>query len=353
MSGSVHIVKRTVQSGKRYVVRYRLGGRAFKLRHGGSFTREKDAKLRRDFIAGELAAGRDPGVALKALRDKPATVTVSQWGERFVKSRVDVSAKTQKNYAQSRARVDEMFGDRDPRTITPAECGEWIAENDDLAPSTLRNYFSTFAQILDHADVEPNPCRSSKVKLPPTIKAEHQILTFGEFEQIIAAIPARYRLPLEIIECCALRVGELAQLTWGDIDWTRSRIRVSKQRTKGKSGGQRFILLPAELLARVSDLLPPDDRVSSRRIFRDITADGLQRAMRRACVKAGIPEYSPHDLRHRRSSLWGAQGTPQALWSRRMGHSQVSTTQDEYSHVVAPNDDLWADFWASAVENAE
>lgn len=340
----MHIVRRdTAKSGRRYIVRYRIGGRAFKLRHGGSFTREKDAKLRRDFIAGELAAGRDPAAALATMRDKPRTFTVAQWGERFSKSRVDVTESTRRQYARARVRIDETFADRDPSSITWAEVQEWVADNDDLAPSSLRQYVATFAQILDHADVDPNPVRSRKVKLPKDTRGEHSVMSWREFQAIVANVTARYRLALEVLECCGLRVGELTSLTWGDVDWSRGRLRVSK----------RFILIPDELLARVADLVPPDDRAVGRRIFRDVTVHGLQSAMQRACVKAGVPVYSPHDLRHRRSSLWGALGTPQALWSRRMGHSQVSTTQDAYSHVVAPDDDAWADFWRSAAGRAE
>ena len=64
---SLTITTRQAKDGPRYVVRYRLGGRSYPVRHAGSFRTLKEAKVRRDLVAGELAAGRsrrpasDPG----------------------------------------------------------------------------------------------------------------------------------------------------------------------------------------------------------------------------------------------------------------------------------------------------
>jgi len=44
-----------------------LGGRAYPIVHAGSFRTLKEAKTRRDLVAGELAAGRNPAEALQAL----------------------------------------------------------------------------------------------------------------------------------------------------------------------------------------------------------------------------------------------------------------------------------------------
>src|SRR5438132_8046471 len=64
---SALITTRRTKSGPRYVVRYRLGGRAYGLVHGGSFRTLKEARARRDLLAGELANGRNPADVLKAL----------------------------------------------------------------------------------------------------------------------------------------------------------------------------------------------------------------------------------------------------------------------------------------------
>lgn len=57
---SALVTTRQTKSGPRYVARYRLGGRAYPLVHGGAFRTLKEARARRDLIAGELASGRNP-----------------------------------------------------------------------------------------------------------------------------------------------------------------------------------------------------------------------------------------------------------------------------------------------------
>ena len=57
---SAFIVKRGEGPKRRFVVRFSLGGRAWPIEHGGSFKTDREARIRRDLIAGELAAGRNP-----------------------------------------------------------------------------------------------------------------------------------------------------------------------------------------------------------------------------------------------------------------------------------------------------
>ena len=77
---SLVITTRQTTSGPRYVVRFRLGGRAYPVQHGGSFKTMKEAKVRRDLIAGELAAGRNPAVLLQAMTVQPTGVEQSRSG---------------------------------------------------------------------------------------------------------------------------------------------------------------------------------------------------------------------------------------------------------------------------------
>jgi Arm DNA-binding domain len=74
MASATITVRRTKAGAKRYLVRFRLGGRAYPIEHGGSFQTMKEARIRRDLIAGELAAGRNPAEALRARHTERKTV---------------------------------------------------------------------------------------------------------------------------------------------------------------------------------------------------------------------------------------------------------------------------------------
>jgi integrase len=214
---SVTITTRRAKSGPRYVVRYRLGGRAYPVEHGGSFKTLREAKVRRDLIGGELAAGRNPADLLRALVEKPTARTFREWAEAYRMSRVDIGAETRKNMRSHLLRFEAMFGDRDPASITPSDVQEWIGANAELKPASLGRYIATLRQILDFAAVDTNPARDGRVRLPRIETAVVEPPTMEQVEAILAHVPGRWRLPLRTLEQTGMRVGELSHLsgaTW-------------------------------------------------------------------------------------------------------------------------------------------
>jgi integrase len=350
---SLVITTRKTKSGPRYAVRYRLGGRAYPLVHGGSFKTLKQAKGRRDLIAGELAAGRNPADLLRQMVERPQPVTLSVWFARFIESRVDVGPKTIELYQNARDRIVPHVGDRDLKAVTAADIQQVVAANaDELSPGSLRKYRSTWAQVFDFADVDPNPVRSPKVKLPQRTSEEISPPSQQEWKSIKRTIAKKLLLPMRLIECLGLRVSECLELTYGDLDLASGRVRISKTRTKTASG-QRWLALPNELRDELDALVPLEDRHSDRLVFPGVTIPAIREGLYRACTNAKIVAYSPHDLRHRRISLWVAQGFDPVAIKTWAGHARTSMTLDVYSHVIVdPNGDEWREHW-SAVYAAE
>ncbi|WP_238316016.1 tyrosine-type recombinase/integrase [Nosocomiicoccus massiliensis] len=67
-----------------------------------------------------------------------------------------------------------------------------------------------------------------------------------------------------------------------------------------------------------------------RRIFNSTINDYLKRK----CKDAGIPVISIHGLRHTHASLLLFAGVSIASVSRRLGHSNITTTQQTYLHII-------------------
>lgn len=335
---------RTVKSGKRYQVLYRRGGRSFKIETAGTFAIKREAETRRDLVGGWLAGGLDPREQLRLLATPPRLVRLDESFDAMAATRHDVGDSRQRHYAHARRHaLAFFFPTRDPHTITVAEVREyvgWLVAKG-YAAGTVHTYFGPLAQVLDHLDIEPNPARHRSVKLPKIERAEPTVMTLSQFRRILAKIGARWRLPLRVIEATGMRPGELMKLTWGDVDTYESRLRISVTRTKTRAG-QRWAQLPAALMDELQALTPVEDRTADRRVFGG-TVNGLFQAMQRACLVAGVPAFSPRDLRHRRASLWHAQGVPDKVVQERIGHEKLSTTHDVYTHVVVdPRDDEWA-----------
>jgi integrase len=335
---SAWVEKRNVTSGVRHVVRYRIGGRESALRFGGSFRTQREAKIRRDVIAGELAALRVPDLSL--LERQAPLRTLETVAQAWRDSRVDVSAGTAATHSVNLGRILSRFGDRDLSTLEPSDVAALVAElhAEGLARESIRKTVSTLAQVLTFADIEPNPARNKvAVRLPREDRAEIQPPTAAHLLAVLPVLPSRYRLPVLVLDATGMRVGELERLTWGDVDEQEGRWRVSA--AVAKTGKARWIQPPKTLFERVSGLLPRDDRTADRRVFEGVTGDRLRTAIARACTAAGVPSFSPHDVRHRRATLWHLSGVPAATASAWLGHSAQEHLRT-YAHAVLDRTEL-------------
>jgi integrase len=63
-------------------------------------------------------------------------------------------------------------------------------------------------------------------------------------------------------------------------------------------------------------------------------------AISRACVAAGVPVFSPHDLRHRRISLMHLAGIPWARIGEHVGQRDLAVTANTYTHVLIDETEL-------------
>ena len=327
---SLIITTRKAKDGPRYVVRYRLGGRAYPIVHAGSFKRLREAKARRDFVAGELASGRNPADALRAIVEPRQRRTFSQWSDVYKKSRVDLADETIKNLDSHLKAILPTFEDRDPATITPADVQEWVASLT-LKPASIRRYLATLRAVLDFADIAPNPARDSRVKLPREEQSVVDPPSSADVDTIIATIPARWRLALRTLAETGMRVGEAHALEWGDVDENASRFRIKGGKT---AAARRWVAVPKALMVELAATCPREDRTPERRVFPGFTADVAKNVMARACKTAGIVHRHPHDLRHRYASVQIARGVPVTTVAAQLGHTKKSLTLDTYSHVL-------------------
>lgn len=275
-------------------------------------------------MAGEIAHGRNPADLLDAMchaRVPTPTVSLSTWGERFLASRIDVDENTTKNYRAALKIIGETFGDRDPATITVSEIAEWIASMaENRKAGTLGQYLIVFRLLLDHVGLEPNAARDPRVKLPKQVREEPQPPSMEHFEAIIGALGAKWKLLFVTIEQGALRLGEGVSLRWGDVDAANLRLRLPRSATKKDRA--RWVFLPQWLIDAIEATCPLEDRTPERRVFQGITEASAYQAMTRACKNAKVPHYHPHDLRHRRISIWHQSGVLARELAERAGHSK-------------------------------
>lgn len=345
MNGSAWVEERRLKNGEqRFDVRYRRGGRAFPAERAGTFKSRRDAKARASLVNGLLARGIDPRQEL--VQERERTIT-ELWGP-WVASLKDVGDARKAVIRDAWRHIEPVLGSLPPSSVQPADAMRVVErmQRVPLAPSTIKLYFTVARQFMD--SVGCDVLRNRLIRLPKVVSEEVEAMSYREFMLLRKefAEPTQSKtgnriqssellLALDFIEATALRVGDAKQLRRGDVDLFEGKVRVSKAR--GKSQKSRWVPVPIPLLEQLAERdQQPDDL-----LLPELTSMDLQGHMRRACARAGIKHYHPHDLRHRRASLWVYQGLPLPLVAQRVGHSDQTTTVRQYTHVVIDATDRW------------
>ena len=126
--------------------------------------------------------------------------------------------------------------------------------------------------------------------------------TAEQVEAVCRLLPPAYRLPLLWLDGSGARLGSVEATRIGDYEEPRRRVRLRKATTKTRAA--LWVELPDVLAEAIeATLAPREDREPEAPLFPEVTADRLRTAIGRACRAAGVPAFSPHDLRHRRISL--------------------------------------------------
>jgi integrase len=335
---SVWLVTRTTKhGGKRYRCEFRTGGRESATQYGGSFKTKREADERKRWLAGELAGKRVPDLRVAAAE----MLTLRTLAARRQASRIDVSEGTAQTYRVALGRLLPRLGDEPVDRIDAQTVADLVGELHaaGLKKQTIRKTLSVAAMIFDHGHVEPNPWRDRlMVKLPREDRRELHPPTAAHVEAVVRLLPTRYRLPALLLDATGMRIGELEGLTWGDIDEPRQRWRVSG--VVAKTGRARWVPVPDVLFEAVTRLVAREDRAPERPVFQGFSGDRFRTAITRACTAAGVPSFSPHDLRHRRVSLLHLGGMPWARIGELVGHDDLMTTARTYTHVVADEGEL-------------
>lgn len=335
------ITPRTTKNGdRRYRVEYRVGGRESAARYGGSFTRKEDALGRKRWLDGELAAMRVPDIGALG-QERQAAPTLAEVANRWQASRVDITENTRLQHRSAINAAVRELGSRRMDTITPADVAGLVAALADNGRKreTIRKTLLALAMVFDFAGVAPNPARDKvHVRLPHADSPEINPPTADHLLAVYGVLPTRYQLPLVVLDATGMRLGELEQLCWGDVDEQHGRWRVTSAASKTKRA--RWVNVPPVVFDAVCVLVAREDRTAERHVFQGFGGDRFRTAIARACTTAGVPAFSPHGLRHRRISLLHSQGVPWARIGEHVGQRSLGTTADTYTHVLMDEAEL-------------
>lgn len=234
-----------------------------------------------------------------------------------------------------------------------------------LSPKTIRNYHGFISSVLSYAVrmgiIQNNPARN--VALPPMAHCEKECYALEEAQHFIDSLskaPAKYRAFCFLAIYGGFRRGELLGLEWSDLDFDSRVITIRRTSQYTKSRGiftdttkttksKRSLKLPPSVFdvlrqhraVQAQERLLMGDRWNdTNRLF--VTAEGqLMRPntpyywLEDFCKSTGQRFLGVHQFRHLNASLLINSGADPGTVSSSLGHSQISTTLNIYTHTFA------------------
>ena len=96
------------------------------------------------------------------------------------------------------------------------------------------------------------------MKLPAAEDEETNPPSTAEWLALVEHVRKRSRLVVRLFECCGLRLSEGVLLEYGDVDFAENRLRISRERTKGRRGSRRsrWVAIPPTIADEIADLCP-------------------------------------------------------------------------------------------------
>lgn len=303
-------------------------------------TNKKEARRHALRIAADLDAAR--------WAPNPAIATVEQAIAAYLDylRAEDRAAKTLVKYTRVFERVKELALERNIKDLSGIDLKFMDAyrrlRSDEGAQAKTRYTESVvIRQLVNFAVTRDllvtDPLKGLKLKKPkPTTQP---CWTHAEKEQILDASPDVIRPALTLLAETGMRFGELAWLTWDDVDSEANVLRIqAKQGWKPKTGDQRAV--PISLAAqRVLAALPrrwswvvtmPPSRRHPQ-AGRQWSERRLLATLKRVLKKVGLPGKL-HTFRHSFISNALLKGTPPAVVREWVGQVDRAII-DLYTHV--------------------
>ncbi|AMJ40670.1 site-specific integrase [Anaerotignum propionicum] len=250
-------------------------------------------------------------------------------------------------------RIIPELGDMPINQITPNTLRQFnnkLLESNEYSNLYLKKVNGQISCIFNFAvryyNLSSNPCKIYEgIQGKP--KADIQFWTLEEYKKFIASVKEpEYKLAFEILFWTGMRSGELLALTVGDIDLIKKEISISKNYAKlhkeeliltpKTKKSKRIVEIPIALCEAIQEYLSHiyDCGKSTRLIT--ASRPTLRVVLNKYAEAAGVKQIRIHDLRHSHASLLIEMGFQPLVVADRLGHENIKTTLEVYSHLY-PN----------------
>lgn len=257
-----------------------------------------------------------------------------------------IAYQTQSSYKAAMKKVCNFFGEKPIKEIKPKDIYAFIYDltNKNYAQKTISNHKIVCNRIFEHAiltgSIENNPCTS--VKISKNLKKKKREPATSEEEKIILKSADIWLFPF-IALLTGLRKGEILALQWKDIDFKENTISITKSiynerntpkiKSPKTEAGNRTIpmldLLKKELLKQKSK--NPEHFIICDKFGEPITKKAYRYKYSKFQQLTGV-KCTAHQIRHSFTTNAFEANVSIKSVQEILGHKQISTTMDTYTH---------------------
>lgn len=240
------------------------------------------------------------------------------------------SEATRKNYAsQVWCFLNHFKAEKEPKAIDNEKIKLWILQAQTI--NTRKHRLCALNAFYKHTVKMPNkvskiPYPKSEKKLPIVLSQDEVQTMFNVCENL------KHKVILALLYACGLRISELINLRWSDID--RSRMIINIIAGKGKK--DRQVMLPEPLLSLLEKYwyaYKTKTYVLSGQFGDQYSSRSVGQVMKQLGDKAGIKKrVYTHLMRHNCFTHMVENGIDINIIQKLAGHSNVKTTM-VYTHI--------------------
>jgi integrase len=263
-----------------------------------------------------------------------------------------LSANTIHGYKSAQKRLNSAFEGILARSLTTYQIEDFVAQMaKKYAPKTVHNTVAlldaAYQRAVRSGQLADNPCAG--ITLPKQKKREIQTLSPEQLQQFIIALDKQRRdisVGYKLCLMCGLRRGEVLGLKEEDVSIPFRQISINKTRyiVEGQQHIQptktarshRRLALPAGLAEDIDVLIKEhhaQEWYHSDFLIQDAFGDPLSPSVFSSLIREIAPDITVHGLRHTFATLLNAQDVDLAQISAELGHSNLTTTLNIYTHV--------------------
>ena len=258
-----------------------------------------------------------------------------------------LSANTLENYARDIAKM-RSWAEQQGKPVENLErkdLREWIARmsRDGLAPASVSRSVSAargfFRFLMLDGHIKRHPAED--IHTPQRNARLPKFLSEEEMERLLFApdiktdLGVRDRALLELMYAAGLRVSETCGLKTSDVDWDAALVDCH-----GKGNKQRRVPLGKSAIHWLQRYLAIRKQFGNEgkpELFlhrgRAMSRHDAWRIIKTHAKAAGVPDISPHTLRHSFGTHLMQHGADSRSVQALLGHSDISTTEI-YTHIT-------------------